>query len=618
MSIRFNCPHCKKEFNVKDHLAGKRSPCPECKKPLTIPAPVSKPANIEDLAAAAFADPPPAPAAAPTTTIEFTCYYCDEKVQVNSDLAGKQTPCPSCRRIIKVPLSEKTGPTDWRKAETRLPAGARRDTEPAPEGTWGTANATAVSREALVEAEAIPETRERWTWQQWTKVGTAAVVFLGVVGLGAWLTLRYINQNRQAGAYDRVVQYLDTPGKVSSEDAGALQRWVGEYELRARQPVEAKNRFQKAREALSGAKNLGQTLQDVMLIEIALSQIDLGGEQPAVKEGTHLKWEDAQREVAQTLQALHTAEGRAAGMREVSRKLIEKGLAARVGPMASRFPEAEVPELRAIVGLELIRGKSDPKRQQLAEELETQAQQRFAKPAPAAKPPEGKASGPVPPASLIALWLALGKQDKVPALPSPAGGQNELVLPILLGWIEGHARHGDQAIARSLLRQVREPRTRLLSLLALSAAVCDNDQAQTARSDLEEAYGLAADPKVAQTLTPWTWLRLARLGLQAGIEDKKVQALAAAIPDAALRSWVQLEVVRHQLVSTKEPAEETLAQPVGKDTYAYKLALEAITRHQTRYGGGTGMLKTAEGWEPEPLRPFGYIGVALGLQEINP
>src|SRR5437764_843451 len=30
MAIKFNCPHCQKPFVVKDHLAGKRSPCPAC------------------------------------------------------------------------------------------------------------------------------------------------------------------------------------------------------------------------------------------------------------------------------------------------------------------------------------------------------------------------------------------------------------------------------------------------------------------------------------------------------------------------------------------------------------------------------------------------------------
>jgi len=60
MTIKFNCPHCHKGLSVKEHLAGKRAPCPSCKKVLTIPAPVAMAADVEDLAAAAFADEPKA------------------------------------------------------------------------------------------------------------------------------------------------------------------------------------------------------------------------------------------------------------------------------------------------------------------------------------------------------------------------------------------------------------------------------------------------------------------------------------------------------------------------------------------------------------------------------
>jgi hypothetical protein len=167
MAIKFNCPYCRKALSVKDHLAGKKAQCPACKKSLTIPtgtrAPLSKPADLEALAAAAFADEPKAPTPAlEQATIEFKCYYCDEQVRVSADLAGKQTPCPECRRIIKVPLLEKTQPKDWRTMDTRLPAGARRDVGPPPEGAWDTTS-VGVSRQALIEAQAIPQTRPRLT-----------------------------------------------------------------------------------------------------------------------------------------------------------------------------------------------------------------------------------------------------------------------------------------------------------------------------------------------------------------------------------------------------------------------------------------------------------------------
>ena len=148
MAIKFNCPHCNKEFNVKDSLAGKRAGCPACRKTLTVPAPTSRPADVEEFAAAALADHAEAAAepAPPQQQVEFVCSYCDAKVQVNAELAGKQTSCPECRRIVKVPLLEKQGPKDWRKVDARRPVGARPEIGPAPEGTWDARSVGTVSR----------------------------------------------------------------------------------------------------------------------------------------------------------------------------------------------------------------------------------------------------------------------------------------------------------------------------------------------------------------------------------------------------------------------------------------------------------------------------------------
>src|SRR5262249_59156343 len=133
MPIKFPCPHCKKTLSVKDHLAGKKATCPACKGAITIPSPSAQPAaapaDVDELAAAAFASEPAQKAAPEPTFVEFTCYYCDEPVKVSAELAGKQTPCPSCRKIIKLPQLVKTEPKDWRKTDPRGPSGARGERE---------------------------------------------------------------------------------------------------------------------------------------------------------------------------------------------------------------------------------------------------------------------------------------------------------------------------------------------------------------------------------------------------------------------------------------------------------------------------------------------------------
>ena len=123
MSINVNCPECKKAYVAKNDMAGKKVRCSSCQKPFTIPAPVAQAADVEAFAAAALADEPePAKEAPEQATMEFACDYCEEKVNVGTDLAGKQTSCPHCRRIIKVPFLEKNEPKDWRKTKAHLPA----------------------------------------------------------------------------------------------------------------------------------------------------------------------------------------------------------------------------------------------------------------------------------------------------------------------------------------------------------------------------------------------------------------------------------------------------------------------------------------------------------------
>src|SRR5438105_4269071 len=119
MAIKFACPHCGRPLSVKDELAGKKGPCPACKKIVTIPSststaiqapggvvgfrtgtpPRSAPMSSEDAeraAAEVLAQQQSAPQpATPTRFVEFPCPHCDEKIKVAADLEGKQAPCPN-------------------------------------------------------------------------------------------------------------------------------------------------------------------------------------------------------------------------------------------------------------------------------------------------------------------------------------------------------------------------------------------------------------------------------------------------------------------------------------------------------------------------------------------
>src|SRR5207249_4046218 len=141
------------------------------------------PADVDELAMSLLADEsrPAAPVEQPKT-FTTTCPYCDEEVQFDVALAGKQAPCPNpeCRRIIKVPPLTKQEKVDWRGTASGLPSAARRPTEPAPEGAWGSTHKSYVSKEALEEAQALPsQQREPLTKSQW-----AVRILLASAGVG--------------------------------------------------------------------------------------------------------------------------------------------------------------------------------------------------------------------------------------------------------------------------------------------------------------------------------------------------------------------------------------------------------------------------------------------------
>jgi hypothetical protein len=607
MAIKFTCPHCHKALRADDHLAGRRAACSGCKKGLTIPAPTSLPADVEEFAAAALADQPAAPAPAAAAPISFNCPQCDEKIQVSGELAGKQTPCPECRRIIKVPLPVKNEPKDWRKVSTRG-SGFLRDQAPAPEGAWGSTGAGAVSRQALEEAQAIPIDRELLTWQQWARRGTAAVVALVLVGGASWWGIGYWNLSRQRQALSRALEFVDTDKKLSPDAAAEIHRAAGEYLLRAGQADKARERLQKAR-ALLAADQVPSSEWDAVLIDVAVTQVDLGGEKTDVDSGARVSWDEVEKEIRQTLAQLRSREARLEAVREVNQKLIAKNQGLRAAGIIHRLnlPD-EAAELLALVGLELLRAKETKAAQTLAEQAQALVL------APPAAPADGKPpKRPVPPATLLALWLALNRPEQARALAAEPGAGPEPDPAVRIGYAEGLARQGHQEAARKYASLPGLPQGRVQALIAVAGVALENGQTEAARQDLEAAANLIDAELRGRALSPWVFLRLNRLAVQANLGER-VQPLSGSIPDPALRGRAQLEILRGRLRSCRTQAEEAWAQAVEKESPAHALALEAIARHNARHAGA-GVQKSVDGWEPDRVRPFGYIGVALGLQD---
>jgi hypothetical protein len=399
------------------------------------------------------------------------------------------------------------------------------------------------------------------------------------------------------------------------EAAAELYRAAGDYFLRTNKPgcgTQAMTQFREARQLLAQARGAER---DLLLIELALSQADLGGAGAEVDNETRLNWTGtgtntklgapkpyAYKEMMDTLTLLKAPEARLAAVREVSRKLCAQGKAELAGGLAPLAPSDDLrAEASAVAGLEMWRG--DPSRP----EAETMARQALEA---LARAQGGDKDKPPVSSSLIALCAALDKKELLEKLPAEwrKGPQAEQP-PVLLGVIEGLALRGEAAKAHGVIPRLGAPQDRVQAHLSIAAALAAK-QPEEARKELEEAAQEVGQH--GRNISPWLVLRLIQLGGRTGVAEQTLQPLPAAIQDPGLRGWAQLEALRARLDAAKEKAADNWADAVDKDTTAAYVAREAVARHNARLDAGT----LAEAQKaPEPYRPFATLGALLGRQD---
>jgi hypothetical protein len=618
MTLKFSCPHCRKPIRVKEELAGKKAKCPACHQALTIPAPAQSAAStpvksvtesdLEAQALAALAEKPSTPAPASTKTIDFQCPNCEENVSLSVDLAGKRAPCPSCRRIIKVPLLEKTEPKDWRKVDIRNPLIRDVKGAPAPEGAWGSeVSRGRVSRQSLLEAGALPVVKEKWTVRQWTNRIVLASLALLVLVAGVWAFFHFSAEGRKSGAFsqaDKLVAEVKDP-----LTAAEVHRALGVFVFRAEKSVgesnsaqAARDRFRKARAKLTeSGKDSAE--HDAILIDLALDQLDLGSDsEEAQKRGVRLKWDDVIKEVHQTLQHVKSPEARLQGLRQVERKLLALNLANVAGRLPDAILEPNDPnraEALAQYGLLII----DQKEQANAQA--TQALQAFTPQKKNAKTPEA----PLPP-SLVALLVALDRKD-VKELPASLPKDNP-PLQLRVGYTWALAYRGQVGEARALATSNGPASHQLRALIALLEVLVDK------KADIDMDLSAAAErvesalKEKEANLSPWTLYHLVQLGGHGG-KPNLVTRVVGLIPDAELRRLADLEVTQAMLGDS--PETEKLNH-FATQKPPCRHALVVLSRHNTRSGSSSSVSKAVESWEAE-LRPLGYAGIALGMQDAE-
>jgi hypothetical protein len=591
MTIRFRCPNpaCKKVLGVPDHLAGKKANCPACKKSFRIPGrkgvstPTAAPANVEDLAAAAFADEPALSAAAASEkprTISLECPYCAEQVEFPLEMGGKQAQCPNpeCRRIVKVPMPAEEKKADWRSAGRDGLMGTKESVQRVLEAQEA-ANIKhgVVSGEALREAGAVPSREAPLTTGQriglWVRRGLVAAVVLGV-GVGIWFWWsNYQNNEERAGLLDKVEPWLDAKKrkelpaealkKLTPPMAADLARGLGEFYVRDRE--DPKQSIEKARRYFQGAApppNRVPTLEwEIRLTDTALSQIQLAGTDEQVQDKERLSWPDTQKEIARTLNRIVSLDGKLLALREVGGELLKRNKG----------------EVAVALATEAAGG--------------------------------GKGAGPLVGAQ-VALLLALTRTDQAAKLlPPPKAGVSP-DLATRLGYAEGWARTGDFTKARQLAGEKGPANDRAHAFLAVATAALQADKMDELDASLKKARDALTEERKGAQKHPLLLWQAARLAAWSS-DPEQAKQLSALIADADLRARAELELL-HRHLKDNRPADP---KALNKKTPTYSQALEDVARSRTTQGQRAQVEQQAEQMEERQFRPFLFLGIALGEQD---
>ena len=271
--------------------------------------------------------------AAPTAKppIKFACNFCDEEVAFDADQAGKQVQCPSCTRIVRVPMPKETKAKDWRTVEKKGPSAAVSSQPEKLENAWGTENNAKVSQKALIEAGVVAKAPKKTVplderIARWVKRGLLAAVVLGV---GAWLYAisRPTVEDANFKKIDEEFKKLDLATKWPPVLRAEFYRVLGQRRLGTpNAAIRATEQFMLARDAASQPADAKQKLDcEFFLIDLTRTQIELGGTEAEILDKRRLGWErDLPMELVQTLGKIDNPECRLLALHILKQPLADR------------------------------------------------------------------------------------------------------------------------------------------------------------------------------------------------------------------------------------------------------------------------------------------------------
>jgi hypothetical protein len=532
MSLRFKCPNpaCQKPLAVKETLAGKRVACPACKKPLLVPAPVAAPVDVESLAADALADKPvtapaavangngnghaPAPAVpgASKTTIDFDCDFCGDPVSMPLEMAGKQSPCPHCRRLLRVPIPKIDVRENWRDAKKNIaPSAAKINQVEAVEGVQG-GRAVGVSHAALKEAGVIQAPpKPPIGVMGWIRRASIALVVAGVAIGVAFVLSQARTKTKDERTFDEVREDVVKSEKLKAMPVlkAEAERLIAETilvkrSLSTKTGLKALEAFQAARGVLSSlppsksADGTDSLDADLMLIELALASLELGAQNnDDLLTRERLEWGDVDKELSRTIDRIQSREGKSAALRRLSVALTRMKKPEIAAGLCTRFANQENQK-----------------------------------------------------APLLAHLVAVGKMDLTANLAKQPNPAKEAVSALArTGYAEGFARQGKIAEATDLIQAKGSAAAQFEATIAvLDALAIEGKGVAEIKPFLDEAAKHFKDNRNRSVWPALLWIRAAAsIGDFSGAQD-----MVKSLP-LGVRPRANLEIVRIKMARSELP-----------------------------------------------------------------
>ena len=618
MPIKTTCPHCGKQFKAKDELAGKKVNCPGCKKVVGVPVPSSHvhpalkvsgkgTAELEALAAEVVSDRPAAPEPA-NVTIDFTCTYCDAELKLPAELSGKQAPCPECRRIIKVPVLEKTGPRDWRAPEKQIgPSGALRKDLP-PDDSWSSAQVGKVSTQALVEAGVLKIPKEKLSTRQWVVRVSFVLFLLAVLAGSGWGLYRWWRGSFEEISLTAIEAYVagKEEEKPTPEARAELVRLLAEYswlyEERHKRPLETVDAGKKVarqfKAEFTRARQTAEELRDPVLRYTAALDLLLTAQRLPLD----------QREWVSTLRVAGSGPPRELILRHYIRGRLkpfvsdDAALQREVETIAALF-------MQAFPALPTGLGTMDASDQQAALGVLGQEAVAVGKRALALQLLKAHLSRVdpklTPPLPLLGLAHQLG--ETLPKdLPESARDAARVV---------GHAQAGQVDAASSLLEEKFKVPTRqtLVLRLEVAAAALAKEMPPVAQKHLDacrEWMGPDRLPDAGWERYRWCELQLETAGPEGvGMMDQKLLSGPAL---GRFRAMLFARRIEQDLANVT-PDQARLLEPSG---IGRQLAFLRLARAQAR-NKSPEVGSWVNAVESRPERVFALMGLLMGQLEAN-